>query len=109
MADVVLRRAVAKMDPIATYMNLITAKAPQGARIPLTVDTDRQALFVALACCVKTTPETARIARIRDTKHVEELWASVPLLPELLATGRVEQLAEPRPIAFDAAGMLPDF
>ncbi len=108
MADVVLRRAVEKMDPVVTYMNMITAKAPQGARIPLTVDTDRQALSVALACCVKTTPETARIARIRDTKHVEELWASEPLLPELLATGRVEQLAEPRPIAFDAGGMLPE-
>ena len=108
MADVALRRAVEKMDPIATYMNLITAKAPQGARIPLTVDTDRQALHVALACCVKTTPETARIARIRDTKHVEELWASEPLLPELLDTGRVELLSDPRRIAFDAAGMFED-
>jgi len=105
MADVALRRAVDKMDPIATYMNLITAKAPQGARIPLTVDTDRQALYVALACCLRTTPETARIARIRDTKHVETLWASEPLLPELLATGRVDLLADPRPIAFDSAGM----
>ena len=108
MADVALRRAVEKMDPIATYMNLITAKAPQGARIPLTVDTDRQALHVALACCVKTTPETARIARIRDTKHVEELWASEPLLPELLDTGRVELLSDPRRIAFDASGMFED-
>ena len=108
MADVVLRQAVAKMDPIATYMNLITAKAPQGARIPLTVETDRQALYVALACCVKTEPATARIARIRDTKHVEELWASEPLLPELLATGRVEALGEPRPIGFDGSGMFRD-
>jgi len=108
MGDVILRQAVAKMDPVATYMNLITAKAPQGARIPLTVDTDRQALFVALACCVKTTTEGARIARIRDTKHVEEFWASAPLLPELLASGRVEALAEARPIAFDATGMFLD-
>ena len=84
MADVVLRRAVDKMDPVATYMNMITAKAPQGARIPLTVDTDRQALYIALACCLKTEPETARIARIQDTKHVETFWASEPLLPELL-------------------------
>lgn len=108
MADVALRRAVEKMDPLATYMNLITAKAPQGARIPLTVETDRQALYVALACCLKTTVEGARIARIQDTKHVEDFWASEPLLPELLATGRVEPLAEPRPIAFDGGGMFAD-
>ena len=106
MADVALRQAIDKMDPVATYMNMITAKAPQGARIPITVDNDRQALFVALACCLKTTPESARIVRILDTKHVETFWASEPMLPELLATGRVEPLDELRPIAFDAAGML---
>ena len=106
MADLVLQRVVDEMDPIATYMNVITAKAPQGARIPLTVATDRQALSVALACCVKTSPETAKIARIRDTKHVETLLVSEPLLPEMLASGRVEVLGDPRPIAFGEDGML---
>ena len=106
MADVVLRRAVAKMDPVATYMNMITAKAPQGARIPLTVDTDRQALYVALACCLKTEQETAHIARIEDTKHLETFWASEPLLPELLESGRVEVTGDLQPIEFDRDGML---
>jgi len=108
MADVVLRRAVERMDPVATYMNMITAKAPQGARIPLTVDTDRQALQIALACCLKTRPETSRIARILDTKHLETFWASEALLPELLASGRVDVTGELRPIAFDEAGMFVD-
>jgi hypothetical protein len=105
MADVVLRQAVNKMDRIATYMNLITAKGPEGARIPLTVDTDRQALYVALACCLQTEVEQAHIARIQNTKHVEEFWASEPLLPELLATGKVELLGEPHEIPFDDEGM----
>ncbi len=108
MADVVLRRAVDRMDPVATYMNMITAKAPQGARIPLTVDTDRQALYVALACCVKTDQETARIARIRDTKNVETFWVSEPLLPEMLESGTVEMTGDLRPIEFDRAGMFTD-
>jgi hypothetical protein len=106
MADVVLRRAVDKMDPVATYMNMITAKAPQGARIPLTVDTDREAIYVALACCLKTEQETAHIARIQDTKHLETFWASEHLLPELLESGRVEVTGDLRPIAFDRDGML---
>jgi hypothetical protein len=105
MADVVLRQAVNKMDRVATYMNLITAKGPEGARIPLTVDTDRQALYVALACCLQTEVEQAHIARIQNTKHVEEFWASEPLLPELLATGKVELLGEPHEIPFDDQGM----
>jgi hypothetical protein len=109
-ADVVLRRAVQRVDPLATYMNCITAKTPEGARLPLTVDTDRQAVYVALACCVQVTPERARIVRIRDTKHLEVLWISEPMLAELRAAGAdgLEPLEEPRPIAFDAGGMFPD-
>jgi len=87
-------------------MNALTSKNPESARVPLTADDDRQALHLALACCVGTRPETARIARIESTKHVDHLWASEPLLPDLLATGRVEQLGEPEPVRFDAAGML---
>lgn len=105
LGDVVLRRAVDKMDPLPTYMNSITSKAPGPARIPMIVDTDRQALYIALASCLQIQNETARVARIDSTKHLETFWASEPWLPELLATGKVEPLGEPAPIAFDDQGM----
>ncbi|MCA9877508.1 MAG: DUF2088 domain-containing protein [Thermomicrobiales bacterium] len=108
MGDVVLRRLVDRMDPVPTYMNMITSKAPQGARIPLTVDNDRQAIQIALACCLKIQPETSRIMRIQDTKHVETFWASELLLPEILEEGRVTQTGDLREIGFDADGMLVD-
>ena len=109
LGDVVLRRAVEKMDPLATYMNCVTAKTPEGARIPLTVDNDRQALFIAIACCLQVTPETARIARIQDTKHLETLWVSEPWWEaELKALTSLEPLAEPTEITFDADGMFVD-
>ncbi len=108
LADVALRQAADKIDPVRTYMNMITAKTPQAARVPLTVDTDREALYVAIACCLKTTTEGSRIARIRDTKHVEHLWVSEPLLPELVASGRVEQIGDLEPMPIGADGMLPD-
>jgi hypothetical protein len=108
MGDVVLKRLVDKIDQVATYMNLITAKGPQGARIPITVESDREALYVAIACCLRTEVETARIARIRSTKYVEEFWVSEPFLPEILATGRVTPLSAPASIAFDANGMFVD-
>lgn len=105
LGDVALRQAVEKLDPLKTYMNCITAKTPEGARIPLTVENDRQALFVALACCLQVENAESHIARIRDTKHLEELWVSEPLLGALQATGRVEQIGEPEDICFDAEGM----
>lgn len=108
MGDVVLRRLVDRMDPVPTYMNMITSKAPQGARIPLTVDNDRQAIYIALASCLKIQPETSRIMRIQDTKHVETFWASEALLGDILGESGVTQTGELREIAFDAAGMLVD-
>ena len=105
MADVVLRRAVDGMDERKTYMNCITAKTPEGARIALTVNTDREALAVALACCVRVSSEAARIVRACDTKHLERLYVSAPLLPELLSGADVEVIEPLHPIRFDQAGM----
>lgn len=108
MADVALRRAVEKMDPYKTYMNCITAKTPEGARVPLTVECDREALDIALACCLRVEPVSARVVRILDTKHLDRFLVSEAALPEALATGRCE-LAEPlHEIAFDGEGMFTD-
>jgi len=108
MADVVLRRAVERIDDRKTYMNCITAKTPEGARVALTVDTDREALAVALACCLRVTPEDARIVRVRDTKHLELLYVSAPALPEVLAGGKCEVVEPLHPIRFDAGGLFVD-
>jgi hypothetical protein len=108
MADVVLQQAVDKMDRHKTYMNCITAKTPEGARVALAVDTDREALAVAMACCLKVIPAEARIVRMRDTKHIELFYASEPLLPELLAAGACEILEPLHPIAFTDRGMYID-
>jgi hypothetical protein len=108
MADVALRRAVVKVDSYKTYMNCITAKTPEGARIPLTVECDREALDIALACCLRVEPVSARVVRILDTKHLDRLLVSEAALPEVLATGRCE-LAEPlHEMAFDGEGMFTD-
>ncbi|MFZ5816430.1 MAG: hypothetical protein ACOY93_14205 [Bacillota bacterium] len=105
MADVVLEQAVAKMDREKTYMNCITAKTPEGARVALTVRTDREALAVALACCLQVEPERARIVRMRDTKHLDRFYVSEPLLEEALASGRCTVLEPLHPIGFDPMGM----
>ncbi len=105
MADVALRHAVEKMDTHKTYMNSITAKTPEGARVPLTVDTDRQALTVAIACCLKVDPPNARIVRIRDTKNLESQFVSEAALEEVLATGNCEIVRPLEPIGFDEADM----
>ena len=108
MADVVVRRAVDRMDAMKTFINCITAKTPEGARIALMVNTDREAVDVAIACCLRVDATTARIARILDTKHLEWFYASEPLLDELSRTGTCEVVGDLRPIGFDPDGELVD-
>jgi hypothetical protein len=105
LADVVLRRVAEKMDAHKTYMNSITAKTPEGARVALTVDTDREALTVAIACCLKVEPPDARIVRIRDTKHLGLLYVSEPALDDVLATGNCEIVRSLGPVGFDRHAM----
>ena len=102
MADIVHRRAVDRMDAARTYMNCVTAKTPEGARIALTVGSDRQGLDLAIACCLRVDPMTARIARIRDTKHLEWFLASEALLADIRGRADCEIQGEPAVIGFDA-------
>ena len=106
--DVALRRAVDAVDQRKTHMNTVTAKTPEGSRIPMTIDTDREALALAIAMCVRVEPETARVLRIRSTKHQDLLWVSEAALPEVLATGRCEVVLPLRDIEFDADDMFAD-
>jgi hypothetical protein len=108
MADVILRRVADRMDRPKTYMNCITAKTPEGARIAMMVDTDRDALDVAIACCLRVDPARARVARIPDTKHLEWFYATEPLLAELARDGTSDIAGPVRPIAFDADGRFLD-
>ncbi len=105
MFDFTLRRVVDRMDPIPTYMNMITAKSPGGARVPITVDTDRQALQLAIESALRVEPGRAGILRIASTKTLDTFMASEPLVEELLASGGVDQVGDLEPIAFDDEGM----
>jgi hypothetical protein len=108
MADVVHERAVTRMDRPKTYMNCVTAKTPEGARIALTAASDRQGLDLALACCLRVEPAQARIARIRETKHLEWFYASEALLEELRARPDCEIRGEAASIGFDATDSFVD-
>jgi hypothetical protein len=105
MADVVLRRAVDAMDPRKTWMNEITAKTPESGRIPITLDSDREALAVAIAACVGVEPASVRVLRVANTKDLGLLLASEAALPDVLASGRCEVVGPLGGIRFDADGM----
>ena len=105
-ADFTTRRLVDKIDMKATLVNCITACAPNGAKIPATYDTDREAIETALGCIGLTPPERARVIRIRNTLRLGEIEVSEVFEPEIARRPDLTVVGAAAPLAFDAAGRL---
>jgi hypothetical protein len=105
-ADFAARRLVDKIDMKPTLINCITACAPNGAKVPATYETDREAIETALGCIGLTPPEHARVIRIRSTLMLGELEVSEALLAEVATRETLTPLGAPMPLPFDAAGNL---
>jgi hypothetical protein len=106
LADFCSQRLAAKIDPLPTQINCVTAMTPEKARVPIALKTDQEAIATALMTVGPIEPWEARVIRIKNTLEMEELQVSEALLDELKGRSDVTpigSLAEPR---FDAAGDL---
>jgi hypothetical protein len=99
-------RLVEKIDRAALYTNALTASAPEDARIPLTLASDREMIDAALGTIGPVPPERARVVRIRNTLALGEIEASEAYQLELAGRPEIEVLEEPRPM-FGPDGELP--
>jgi len=87
LADFCTRRLADAIDWAPTYLNALTAAQPAGARLPIVCANDREAISGALAAAGVGAHE-ARVARIRDTLHLEAFAVSACALAELDGAGR---------------------
>jgi hypothetical protein len=109
LADFVSSRLVNKIDPTATYINGLTGLSPESTRIPVTLETDREAIEAALGTIGLVPPQEARIVRIQNTLLLEELEVSEALLSEVRQRDTLQILWGPKPLGFDSTGALPPF
>ncbi len=105
-ADFTTRRLAEKIDWKPTAINTLTACAPNGAKLPLVFESDREAVENALNCIGLTPPERARVIRIRSTLVLGEIECSEALLPEIAKRPDLTVIGEGRPLGFDAAGRI---
>lgn len=106
LADFTTRRVVEQIDYVATYTNAFSARVMRGARLPVILANDRDAVMGALQTCFGVGPERARIVRIRDTKHLEKIAVSQAVLDEVASSPEFEVLGPAAPLEFDAEGNL---
>lgn len=109
MADFVTKRLVDKMDRDATYINAITGGDPEQAKIPLTLNNDREAIEAAAGTVGLIAPEDLKIVRIRSTKHLEEVEVSRAYEDELPKRPDLEVITQGKPIVFDGESNLGPF
>jgi hypothetical protein len=94
LADIITRKAYEQIDLPATYANVLTTGFLERGKIPLIADDDRQALAIALDALALDDPAQARIVRIRNTLHIDELLISPALVPKLSGRSEIEVLGE---------------
>ena len=105
-AEFTTRRLRDKIDWKKTAINCLTACAPNGARLPLAFDSDREAVESALSCIGLTPPEQARVIRVKNTLVLGEIECSEAFLPEIAQRSDLEVIGVPRPLGFDAGGQI---
>lgn len=109
IAEFTTQRCVDQVDPVKTGINCITALHPEGAMIPITFPTDREAVEGALRTIGLTEPQDAKVIQITDTLHLDVVRASAACLPEIRESARCSVDGDLYAMPFDADGNLTGF
>jgi hypothetical protein len=88
LADFCLRRLADKIDWQVTYFNALTAAQPASARLPVVCANDREAVHHALIAAGVERLADARVARIKNTLHIDSMVVSQAALATLRARDR---------------------
>jgi hypothetical protein len=107
LADIITRRLREKVDFRATYENLVASTFLERGKMPMVAETDCQALEVALRTSWIAPGEEPRVARIRNTLHLERMLVSRPVLEEIRGRERVEVVGDFRDPCDAAGSFLP--
>jgi hypothetical protein len=108
LADVMTRRLFAKIDFRATYENSLTTGFLERTRLPLIAETDQQAVECAVRGAALGDVASARIIRVRNTLHLDEIHVTAAVLAEIRPKPEIE-VREEVGWSFDEQGTLQDF
>ena len=104
LADLTTTRLFNKIDLQKMNENVITSRFLKRASIPMVLPSDRDAIETAIKCGWDVQPEKVRFMRIPNTLHLEELYVSEALVPELERMSTIEIIGTPSPMEFNEFG-----
>jgi hypothetical protein len=104
IADFTTQRLYDKLDVPKMYLNGLISGALEAIKIPVVLATDRQSMQVALHSIGHA--HDARIAIVRSTLDLEDLWVSEALADEVAANQRLQVTSPVAALDFSKAGGL---
>ena len=106
-ADVITMNLYKELDIGKTYANIITSTYLDGGAIPIIMNTDQEAIQLAVKTVVRVKPEDTKVVRIATTLDVVDIHVSEPMLPFIKANPSMfEIVGEAEPFKFDSRGGL---
>ena len=102
MVDVATRKMVESIDWQATAINAYTACCPEDCRVPMTVESEREAIRVLLNTIRPYAESDLRLVHIKNTLDLDELYLSEGCLDCLNPDVRVDMSPTPLKMSFDA-------
>ena len=96
LADVITRKLFDSIDLQATYTNVITSTYLDAAAIPIVMETEKEAIQLAIRSVPRVKPKDIRLVRIKDTLSLGEIVVSEALLEEVREHPRMEVVSEVR-------------
>lgn len=108
LSDVTTRRLYQKLDFEKTYPNSITNTVTDVAKIPMVLDTDKQAVQMGVKSCNFINRDNPRVVRIVNTMKLQYILISEGLLEEAKKNPQIRILGEPEEMKFDQDGNYAD-
>ncbi|MGB4589381.1 MAG: lactate racemase domain-containing protein [Clostridiaceae bacterium] len=107
-ADMTTRRVMNDIDLDVTWTNVVTATMLNGGKLPMYMNSDKDAIKVCIRTCNGIDFSKVKIVRIGNTAEMEDILVSESYIEELKDREDIEILSEPFEMEFDEEGYLID-
>lgn len=104
LADVVTKQIAEGIDWTATYQNVITSGFLERGFLPIQAETDKNAAAIAVRTCGAQCVETIKMARIKNTLELDEIYVSRALWKEIENMPGAMPLGEWKAMEFSECG-----
>lgn len=105
-SDATTKRVFDKLDLASMYPNAITCTVLGGVRIPMIMESDKEAIQVCLQTCTEIDKSNPRVVKIPNSLHIEHIMLSEAYYEEVQQNPNIEIESEPAYLNFDEDGNL---